>query len=116
MSVEILGLSRGQRLLDFRTRLLLCWTVSSKCRSVPGIPSRDYNKDLKTFLEVPWLIGAVTRLSSESSKRKVGQDRPWVIRLDSDERQLTLHGSSCVSTLTAPIFFPKETFYLSGTF
>ena len=85
----------------------MCWTVSSKCRSVPGIPSRDYNKDLKTFLEVPWLIGAVTRLSSESSKRKVGQDRPWVIRLDSDERQLTMHGSSCVSTLTAPTFFPE---------
>jgi hypothetical protein len=110
MSVQILGRSRGQRLPDFREDRVLKMPFGA------GIPSRDYNKDLKTFLEVPWLIGAITRLSSESSKRKVGQDRPWVIRLDSDERQLTLRGSSCVSTLTARSSFPKETFYLSGTF
>ena len=89
MSVQILGLSRGQRLPDFREASF----VLDRVLKIPfgaGIPSRDYNKDLKTFLEVPWLIGAIKRLSSESSKRKVGQDRPWVIRLNSDQRQLTL--------------------------
>src|SRR5215471_20055618 len=63
MSVQILGFSRGQRLPDFREASFVLDRVL-KMPFGARIPSRDYNKDLKTFLEVPWLIGAIKRLSS----------------------------------------------------